>query len=967
MPSAVSYAAMSGDLTARPLDRERWQRVSAVLDAAMELPPAARAAYLDHECAGDADLRRQVEELLRADADADAFLAGSASERAAPLVAELADLEAPAAAVGERTVGAYRLGRLLGEGGMGVVYLAERVDGQFDQQVAIKILKHGVPGLDAERRFRQERQILAHLQHPGIARLLDGGVTGDGSPFFVMERVEGTPITEYCDARRLGVEQRLRVFLEVCEAVQYAHQSLVVHRDLKPSNILLDAGGRAKLLDFGIAKILAQGTEVPSGEAGRTALRAMTPEYAAPEQVRGEAVTTATDVYALGVLLYELLAGERPYRVPRGSAAELERAILEQEPARPSDRARAVPGASAKDRARRLRGDLDRIVLQALQKDPRRRYPSAEALANDIRRHLEGQPVFARGDAVTYRLSKFLRRHRLAMSAAALVVLSLVGGLVAATVQARRAQREARKAEAVKNFLQSLFSASNPAEAQGRQRTARDLLDDGARRVETELQEQPEVQSEVARLIAATYQGLGEYDRAASLLRADLERRRRLDGPHSTAAAESLTHLADVLYDQGRVDPAAPLYEEALAIQRRMRGERSPEVAELLWDIAGVKRNRGDLAAAEGLQKQALAIDIESRGEDSREAAAVRESLAITYADGDRYAEAAAMQQPVVAWRERHSGPDHPETLIARYNHATYLLALGHAAEVAQIAEDVAARQRRVLGARHADLATSLRLLARALDASGRSEEARAPIVEAAAIHRESHGPRHTLFSLDVAWEAVIDARSGRVEEARREVGEAIGIVDAHPAQGAIVASIRSTAGGALAEAGDLGGADAQLSLALAGFRALHREGISYGRALDALADVTRRRGHPAHAAELAEQALAIIERSGGAEHPASALARVHLGAAQWAAGRSEAGEARLRSGVASLATAFPAGHGDLATGRFLLGEALARTGRAAEAEPLLMDALGWRQAHFGPADARTAEVRGALARIVRR
>ncbi|PYQ06096.1 MAG: hypothetical protein DMF83_13590 [Acidobacteria bacterium] len=951
--------------TGRPLDRERWQRVSAVLDATLELPAPARAAYLAEACAEDADLRRHVEELLAADADARSFLVGSAVERAAPLVAEVAgQLELPPPATGEgRIVGAYRLERELGEGGMGVVYLAERVDGQFDQQVAIKLLKRGVPGMDAERRFLQERQILARLQHPGIARLLDGGVTADGSPFFVMERVEGTPITEYCDARRLGVEQRLRVILAVCEAVQYAHRSLVVHRDLKPSNILLDAAGRVKLLDFGIAKLLAQGSEGASAESGRTALRAMTPEYAAPEQVRGEAVTTATDVYALGVLLYELLAGARPYGVARGSAGELERAILEQEPARPSDRARtASPGAPGRDRRRRLRGDLDRIVLRALQKDPERRYPSAEALANDIHRHLEGLPVSARGDGFAYRLSKFLRRHRVVTSAAAVVILSLVGGLVAATVEARRAQREARKAEAVKDFLQSLFSASDPAQAQGRQRTARELLDDGARRIETELPDQPEVQSEVARLIASTYHGLGEYDRAASLLRADLDRRRHLDGPRSTAAAESLTQLADVLYDQGRVDPAAPLYEEALAIQRDRRGERSPEVAELLWDIAGVKRNHGDLGAAERLQNQALAIDVETRGEDSREAAAVRESLAITYADGDRYAEAAAIQQPVVAWRERHSGPDHPQTLIARYNHATYLLALGRATEVAPVAQDLVARQRRVLGPRHADLATSLRLLARALDATGRSEEARAPIAEAVAIHRESHGPRHLLFSLDIAWQAAIDASSGRAEEARREVREAIGIVDAHPAQGAIVAYIRSTAGGALAEAGDLDGADAQLSLALVGFRALHREGIWYGRALDALADVTRRRGQPARAAELAQQALGIIERSGGADHPASLLARVHAGAALWAAGQGDAGEPLLRSGLEALASAFPAGHPDLATARFLLGDALARTGRAPEARPLLAAALEWRRSHYGPADARTAEVRRPLA-----
>ena len=370
------------------------------------------------------------------------------------------------------------------------------------------------------------------------------------------------------------------------------------------------------------------------------------------------------------------------------------------------------------------------------------------------------------------------------------------------------------------------------------------------------------------------------------------------------------------------------------------------------------------LVAAEGLQRQALAIDIESRGDDSREAAAVRESLAITYADGDRYAEAAAMQQPVVAWRERHSGPDHPDTLVARYNQATYLLALGHATQVAQIAEDVVARQRRVLGARHVELAGSLRLLARALDEAGRSEEARASIAEALAIHRESFGPSHLQVALDLANQAAIDARSGHVLPAAREARAAVGILDAQSSRGAIVATARTAAGAALAEIGQLEDADTQLSQALTVFRAQRREGIWFGRALDALGDVARRRGQSARAAELGPQALGILERSGGPEHPASVLARVHAGAALWADGRGDEGERLLRSGLEALASAFPAGHPDLATARFLLGDALARTGRAPEARPLLAAALEWRQRQYGAADARTTEVRRLLAAL---
>jgi serine/threonine-protein kinase len=451
---------------------------------------------------------------------------------------------------------------------MGTVYLAERVDGQFEQQVAIKLLKQGLPGEDARRRFLQERQILARLEHPGIARLLDGGVTAEGTPFFVMEHVEGRPVTAYCNEQNFGIEQRLRVFLEICDAVQYAHRNLVVHRDLKPSNILVDAAGRVKLLDFGIAKLLAEGDDGAPAEATRSVLRAMTPEYAAPEQVRGDPVTTATDVYVLGVLLYELLAGQRPYRVGRGPISELERAILEEEPLRPSARTTGgagLPGIGPRELQRRLRGDLDGIVLKALEKEPERRYPSAEALATDIRRHLQGLPVSAHGDRLAYRTWKFARRHRLSMAAAGLGFLSLIGGLIGTTWQAQRAAREARKAEVVKDFLKSLFSASDPKEAQGKERTARQLLEDGARRIETELKDQPEVQSEVARLIAAVYRELGEYDRAAPLLSADLERHRKLDGPRSLAVAESLTQLADVIFrlDDGQVRESSLPVESA--------------------------------------------------------------------------------------------------------------------------------------------------------------------------------------------------------------------------------------------------------------------------------------------------------------------------------------------------------------------------------------------------------------------
>ena len=938
----------------RALDPERWRRLSTILDGALDLPSEARARYLDLACGGDAELRREVEDLLAAEASAGPFLETPAGERSAPLVAEmvqhLGEAEAPPAG---RLVGAYRLLAELGEGGMGTVHLAERADGQFEQRVAIKLLRHGLESREARRLFLQERQILARLEHPAIARLLDGGVTEQGVPYFVMELVEGRPVATYCEEEQLGIEARLRVFLEICDAAQYAHRNLVVHRDLKPSNVLVDPAGRVKLLDFGIAKLLAESDDTTP--ATRTLVQAMTPEYAAPEQVRGDVVTTATDVYALGVLLYELLTGARPYRVTGATRGELERAILEQEPLRPSARASG------------LRGDLDGIVMKALQKEPERRYPSADALANDIRRHLQGLPVSARGDTVAYRARKFVRRHRVGVAVAALVVLSLMVGLVGTISQTHRAQREARKAEAVKEFLKSLFAASDPAEAKGQERTARQLLATGAERIGTELQDQPEVRSEVARLIADVYFQLGEYDQALPLLRADLEKRQKLDGPRSVAVAESLTRIADVTYDQGQFDEAAALYEDALAIQREKRGERSAEVAELLWDLAGVKRNHDDLAGAESLDLQALAIFVETKGDDSKEAVGARESLAIVYARGERLAEAAALQDKVALWRERHYGPDHPHTLNARYNLASYLLARERFSDAERIAEDVVARQRRVMGDRHDRLGASLRVLARALDGRGEAEAALPRIAEAVSIHRERFGPTHFQVAIDLTGQGVVEAHTPRLAEGVDHCLQAIALMGAQKsATPRDLATARLYAGFVLLEAGRLEEADRELAQAAAEFSHEGGTRILLGRALDAQGALALRRGQTARAVSLGREAVSVLERVASPDGPTTLMARVHLGAALWADGAARDAEPQLRAGIEALQRTFPAGHPSLAQARFLLGNALLASGRNVEAREVLMSVLEWQQAHLGPRDPRTLVSHRAVASTTR-
>jgi serine/threonine protein kinase/tetratricopeptide (TPR) repeat protein len=415
-----------------PLTPERWHRIDSILDAAFELPVDARDAYLERACSGDPELRSRVDALLAADREAGDFLAAPLIRPSAPGLEAADPSPAAAAAVGQR-IGPYRVLRELGRGGMGAVYLAERADGQFEQRVALKLIRRGMASDEILRRFLRERQILARLQHSNIARLLDGGLTADGQPWFAMEHVEGVAIKRYADERRLTIDERVRLFVGICGAVRHAHEAGVVHRDLKPSNLLVTAAGEVKLLDFGIAKLLEEGEE--EGRAStRTGVRLMTPEYAAPEQIRGEPITPATDTYGLGVVLYELLTGHHPYREgPRDTPAEVEHRICHQEPPRPSSR---VGHAEAVSRARRttparlcrrLAGDLDNIVLRALEQEPARRYASVDALSEDLRRHLAGLPVRAKRATTVYRARKFGRRHRTGVAITMSAALALGG------------------------------------------------------------------------------------------------------------------------------------------------------------------------------------------------------------------------------------------------------------------------------------------------------------------------------------------------------------------------------------------------------------------------------------------------------------------------------------------------------------------------------------------------------------
>ena len=583
-------------------DPDRWSRIEALFEAALERPRAERAAFLAREAEGDADLRAEVEALLEAHVEAGAFF-----ERAAREIAPPGGVEA-----GER-IGAYRVTGVLGEGGMGTVYRAERADGAFERTVALKVLRAGRGDV---RRFFAERRALARLDHPGIARLYGGGVAPDGRPYFVMERVEGEPLTAYAARRGLGLEARLALFGQVCDAVAYAHRSLVVHRDLKPSNVFVTEtaeGPRVKLLDFGIAKLLdeAEAELTLSGVAPRT------PAYAAPEQVRGEPVTTATDVYALGVLLYELLTGRRPYRLEARARAAMERAVLETEPTRPSAAVTETTDAEAStlpappDRlARRLSGDLDHIVLKALRKEPDGRYGTAEAFGRDVARHLGGQTVEARPPSALYRARRFVRRHRAGVAASAVALLAVLVGAGVAVWQAAEADRqrdraevEARTAAEVSAFVTGLFATADPDEAAGDTLTVLAALAQGADRARRDLRDQPAVRAAVLRTIGDVYRDRGQLDLADSLL-SEAAATGGLDGP---ARADALEALGALRLQQGTYDAADSLFYQSLALRLEAFGPDHGDVAAALVALGVLHRYQGDYAGADSLFRRAIA------------------------------------------------------------------------------------------------------------------------------------------------------------------------------------------------------------------------------------------------------------------------------------------------------------------------------------------------------------------------
>ena len=705
------------------MDPQRWQRLQLLFTEIADLDVDARARRLAVLAAEDPALADELAALLHADA------ATGPLDSPAPLPAAfLADADAAPDPLTGGVLGDCHLGERIGTGGMGAVYLAEQRKGTLRRQVAVKVIKRGLDTEQVLARFGAEQRILARLEHPGVARLYDSGVTPDGRPYFVMEYEAGQPIDEYCTSRGLALEPRLALFLDVCAAVDAAHRNLVVHRDLKPGNILVTDDGRVKLLDFGIAKLLEPDDATPHTHTG---VRPMTPDFAAPEQLAGGPITTAVDVYGLGLLLNLLLTGRR--------------AAPDTEPTPPSD---ANPRW-----ARRLRGDLDTLVLVALRREPERRYPSVQALAEDIRRHLAGRPIGARRDRFGYVFGKFVRRNRSAVAVAAAGLTLVIGFAVGMAALAHRSARQADvirserdRAEQVTSLLADMFATSDPyGDTPAGSDTLRvgDFLRVRATPMLARLDAQPELEADLAQLLARLHGNLGAPQEALPLVERALARRRALYGPEHDKVAQSLDYLGTVRQELGDYDAAYASFEEALAMRRRLHGERNLEVAESLNNLGVILHHlgRGDEALERG--REALAIRRAVLGNAHPDVAQSLNNLGASLYAAGRMDEAEPLLREALAIRRASLGEGHPYVGNTMSNLAQLQRDRGELDDAESLFRGAIAIWAESLGPEHPQLSGGYYNLGRLLEQRGELAGAADALRRGHAIDLATLGPEH--------------------------------------------------------------------------------------------------------------------------------------------------------------------------------------------------------------------------------
>ncbi|RMH21026.1 MAG: hypothetical protein D6696_06745 [Acidobacteria bacterium] len=859
-------------------------------------------SHLGRERGGDAELRAEVESPPAADE--------TPTEKLLHVAPAAAQNDPPRVA-GERS---YELVEELGRGGMGTVYRARRADGELDYPVAVKLIRRDLASGAFAERLRAECRVLARLNHPNVARLLDGGSNREGEPFLVMELVDGEPIDRYCEHRNLGLRRRLELLRDVCRAVHHAHQKLVIHGDLKPGNVLVSDDGRPKLLDFGIAQLL------PRSEGSTAPSPALTPSYASPEQVRGEPLTTASDVYSLGVLLYELLTGRRPYGEARGE--ELRHAICEQQPPAPSAALLAAAGDGAtRRRARRLRGDLDAIVAKALAKDPAERYPSAEELAADLTRHLDGFPVAARDGGPPYRAGRLIRRHRLLSALSALLVVALLAFAVTARLQAERTARQRDRAEGALAVVADMFEVSDP-DANPQALSAQQIVDRGLELLDGELAGKPEVAAVVAQ------------------------------------------ELGRILRNQGRYQESVKVLERAVALRRALYGERHLEVASALGELGTSRIMLGDPQAAERSLRQAERL-FRQLGHDL-EAAAALNGLGLALEDLGRLAEAEETLLQALATYERLLGAEHPDLADVLSNLGQLYHDRGDLAAAERYHRRALELRRKHLDAEHPDVGESINNLALVFKDQARYEEAEPLLRQALHLYRARLGDRHP--DVGIAWSNLgnLLREKGDLAGAEQAQRRALSIfLEAGGEDNVDAAIARNNLARTLLDRDRPAAAVALLEQAAATFeRQLGAGHVTTAAAQTNLARALLAAGRLADAEPLLKAAEAVFRSGLGDQHPRLAT-NLHLrGEIHAARGEMAQAETLLSQALEIREASLEPDHLDLADSRAALGRLLVGRGRREEGVRLLEKALAVRRAQLPAGDPRIVELAALLESI---
>ena len=962
------------------MDPARLQRMLQLFDDALDQPVDARAAWLAQACEGDDALHREVETMLAADA-------AHPGEQADPITPKLDMLREEAAAdpadlpTGTR-IGPWNVEGVLGRGGMGAVYRVARADGAYQHAAALKRIRIGLDSALARQRFLRERQILARLQHPHIAGLLDGGVDEHNAPYFVMPRVDGERIDHWCDARTLDVRSRVRLLLQVLDAVAFAHRQLVVHRDLKPSNIVVDASGHAFLLDFGIAKLMED------GDAGhtRTAERAFTPEYASPEQLHGEPVSTATDLYQLGVLLYALLAQAHPYGLTGETPLRTRLVRMDGDPQSLWDAALHSSAQDAAKRgstppllARQLRGDLSAIAQRCLAADASRRYGSVDGLRADLLAWMDGRPVAARAPTRRYRLGRFVRRNALAVGAVSAVVVALCIGLGSALWQAREARLQAQRADVVNAYLVAVFRSIDPDEGLGPDITARQLIDQGIARLDRgELKAQPAAEGKLRMTLADSYIALGEYPKADHQLQRAL----------ALLPASQADDVFEARFRQGEVRLLA---EDLDGLEKNLQGNEAwlrahastlsqPDIATAQMQLARAKllAHREDYEPAEPLARAAWQRTRKALGDTDKQTLSVWIDYAQILADMGRTADAIGQAQAIVAGIRRARPLNEFQLASALNNLSVYQAMAGKTEDAMAHDEEALAIRRRILPSGHPYLALSLGNLANHLESVGRNKEALALHAQAVAIYRALPPGQENGLATEINNLGVACYELGDMTCAIDKIGEAIAVWSkVLPPDHSSVLTARSNLAALYSRGGRLHEGEAQLRQAVAALEATAKRATSaavvlalssarneltdnllnQGRHAEALAlsqlrwhDV-QAGGDPDEAAVMALAMLALTELANGQPadalaHARTAQARAHaqgpdsrreafalmtLARAQLASGDASSAVAQARKAITIFTTALSADHRDTGLAHGVLGRALLASGQRAE------------------------------------